>query len=432
MKLKIEKILLLGILICSESIWAQQANLIRGPYLQSVSGTSAVIRWRTEQASSSQVHFGKQYNKQSQTISQNAASTEHEIKISNLKPNTKYYYSIGTKDQILTSSVEQFVKTAPSVGSKQPIRIWALGDFGSGTKNQMEVLSAAKNFMGTKKPDVWIWLGDNAYENGKDEEYQKNVFDIYQKDFLQQTALYPSPGNHDYAGKHDSTIPSYFKIFNLPINGEAGGVPSGTEAYYSFDYGNVHLISLNTEDQHQDGTFVYSGKGAQFEWLEKDLKANKLPWIIVYFHKPPYTKGSHDSDKENDLILMRQNVTNLFQKYKVDIVIAGHSHVYERTYPIKNHTGTNSTFEPREHIDSKSSKHTNYNVGKEGQGVIYIVCGSGGKVGGQKIDYPLKSAVYSNNTEGGSMIFDIRDHILEAKWIASNGQVLDKFSIIKK
>ena len=75
-------------------------------------------------------------------------------------------------------------------------------------------------------PQLWIWLGDNAYNNGKDEEYQKNVFDVYQSAFLQNLPIYPSPGNHDYGGKHDPKEPPYFKIFNMPIEGQAGGVPS--------------------------------------------------------------------------------------------------------------------------------------------------------------------------------------------------------------
>jgi hypothetical protein len=153
--------------------------------------------------------------------------------------------------------------------------------------------------------------------------------------------------------------------------------------------------------------------------------------VIAYFHKPPYTKGSHDSDFEKDLIMMRKNVTPIFEKYKVDIVIAGHSHVYERTFAMQGHTDLNKTFDPNKHIVESKNGDNKYVVDKDGQGVIYVVCGSGGRVGGQKAEYPLKSSIYSNNTEGGSMIFDVKDRFLEAKWIASNGEVLDQFSIQK-
>ncbi|MHA8065855.1 purple acid phosphatase family protein [Aquirufa sp. ROCK2-A2] len=425
-------ILLLGMFFFAFSLVAQNPAIIRGPYVQKITQTSGVIRWRTDQPSSSQITVGEKLHKQNRIVKNEAKVIDHELEIHHLSPNQKYYYSIGSTEKLEAASSEQFIKTIPKTGSTQAIRIWALGDFGAGTENQKLVKDALINYVGDKKPDAWIWLGDNAYNNGKDDEYQQNVFNIYQKDFLQNTALYPSPGNHDYAGKHDSSLPPYFQIFTLPTKGETGGVPSGTESYYSVDYGNVHLISLNTEEMNTDGTYLFDGKGAQAEWLIKDLEANKLPWVIAYFHKPPYTKGSHDSDFEKDLILMRKNVTPIFEKYKVDVVIAGHSHVYERTYALQGHTELNKSFDPNKHIVESKKGENKYVVDNNGQGVIYVVCGSGGKVGGKQKEYPLNAAIYSNNQEGGSMIFDIKNRTLMAKWIASNGKVLDQFSIQKK
>jgi len=422
---------MLGTFFIHFSVFAQSSTITRGPYIQNITRTSGVIRWRTNIPTSSKITLGESINSQNLIVGDKALVTDHELAINQLKPNKKYFYTIGSVEKLEKQSEHQFIKTVPSKGSTKPIRIWALGDFGAGTENQKAVKDALLNYVGNRKPDVWIWLGDNAYNNGKDEEYQKNVFDIYQTDFLQNTTCYPSPGNHDYAGKHDSSLPPYFSIFTLPSKGEAGGFPSGTESFYSVDYGNVHLISLNTEELHADGTSLYDGKGAQAEWLIKDLQANKLPWVIAYFHKPPYTKGSHDSDSEEDLIMMRQNVTPIFERYKVDVVIAGHSHVYERTYAMKGHTDLNKTFDPQKHIVENKTDKDKYVVDKNGQGVIYVVCGSGGKVGGEKKEYPLNSSIYSNNKEGGSMLFDVKDNFLEAKWIASNGKVLDQFSIKK-
>ncbi|MFM6949359.1 MAG: metallophosphoesterase [Aquirufa sp.] len=431
MKKSITNMLHLSLCFFAISLFAQSPKITRGPYIQNITSTSGVIRWRTDIPTSSKITLGESINSQKLNAKNAALVTEHELPIYHLQPDKKYFYTVGSIEQLEKPSDQQFIKTNPKKGSTKPIRIWALGDFGAGTENQKAVNNALLNYVGKRKPDVWIWLGDNAYNNGKDEEYQKNVFDFYQKDFLQNTTCYPSPGNHDYAGKHDSSLPPYFNIFTLPSKGEAGGVPSGTESYYSVDYGNVHLISLNTEEKHADGTSLYDGKGAQAEWLIKDLEANKLPWVIAYFHKPPYTKGSHDSDFEDDLIMMRKNVTPIFEKYKVDVVIAGHSHVYERTYAMRGHTELNKTFDPQKHIVENKTSKDKYVIDKNGQGVIYVVCGSGGKVGGQKAEYPLKSSIYSNNKEGGSMLFDIKGNFLDAKWVASNGEVLDQFSIKK-
>jgi hypothetical protein len=412
-------------------IFAQSPQIIRGPYLQRVTPTSGIVRWRTDVPSSSLVVYGEKLSDQKAKVNLPELVTEHSVILDHLRPNKKYYYSIGDGKTMSLPSENRYLKTVPALGSKEQVRIWALGDFGSGSANQKAVLKSMVDFTSKKRPDAWIWLGDNAYSNGKEEEYQARVFDIYQNDFFQNTALYPAPGNHDYAGKHDPALPPYFKIFTMPFNGEVGGLPSGAPSYYSVNVGQVHLVSIDTELTEPSGNQVMDGKGLQYEWLERDLKTNKLPWVIVYFHKPPYSKGSHDSDNESDMKRMRENVNPLFEKFRVDLVLAGHSHVYERTHPMRGHHGINSTFDANKHVFEKMKAPNHYLVGKEGQGVIYIVNGSGGQLGGQKAEWPLKSSVYSNNKEGGSMIFDIDKHRFEAHWVSSTGDVKDHFIIEK-
>jgi hypothetical protein len=112
--------------------------------------------------------------------------------------------------------------------------------------------------------------------------------------------------------------------------------------------------------------------------------------------------------------------------------LCGHSHVYERTHPIRGHHGKSNTFDQTKHVVAQTDASGSYRVGKEGQGVIYVVNGSGGKVGGQQEGYPLKAAVYSNNTIGGSLLLDVNDNRLDARWICSDGVTRDRFSIIKE
>jgi 3',5'-cyclic AMP phosphodiesterase CpdA len=198
------------------------------------------------------------------------------------------------------------------------------------------------------------------------------------------------------------------------------------------DYGSLHLVSLDTELRDVAGNQVMDGKGDQFDWLAKDLAANRLPFTIVYFHKPPYSKGSHDSDTESDMKNMREKVNSLFEKFNVDIVLAGHSHVYERTVPMRGHFGINDTFDAAKHVVATEKSLNHYQVGKKGQGVIYIVNGSGGKLGGRQKGFPLKSAVYTNTEVGGSMILDVTKTKLDAKWLAADGQIRDQFIIEKR
>jgi len=416
---------LLILLFCVQFAWAQKAQIVRGPYLQSVTPTSVLIHWRTDIPTASQVYY--QATGKMMTALDTNRVIDHVLALHKLKPATKYAYQIDSK----SFTEDRYVVTAPAFGSLKNVRIWALGDFGDGSASQKAVMHSIENYTKGNRPDAWIWLGDNAYNNGKDEEYQKNVFDVYQSAFLQNLPIYPSPGNHDYGGKHDPKEPPYFKIFNMPIEGQAGGVPSHAESYYSVNYGPVHLVALDTEMKEASGAYLRDGKGMQYDWLKADLAANKLPWVVVYFHKPPYSKGSHDSDVELDMKSLREHVNPLFEQYKVDLVIAGHSHVYERSYPMRGHYGVNDTFDAATHVVAQTRSANQYVVGPKGQGVIYVVSGSGGKFGGQRPGYPMKSSVYTNNTIGGSVIMDVNKHTFTLKWIQSDGVVGDTFVIEK-
>jgi len=419
------RLICLILLFCAQFAWAQKAQIIRGPYLQSVTPTSALVHWRTDSPVASRVYY-RSSGKVLTTEDTNRV-IDHVVSLQHLKPATKYAYQIDS-DSFLD---DRYVVTAPAFGSKKQVRIWALGDFGDGSASQKAVMNSIEAYTRGDRPDAWIWLGDNAYNNGKDEEYQKNVFDVYQNAFFQNLPIYPSPGNHDYGGKHDPSLPPYFKIFNMPSEGQAGGVTSHSESYYSVNYGPVHLVALDTEMREMSGLMLKDGKGEQVEWLKKDLAANKLPWVVVYFHKPPYSKGSHDSDVELDMKSIRENMTPIFEQYKVDLVIAGHSHVYERSFPMRGHVGINETFDSSTHVVTREKSPNHYVVGEKGQGVIYVVSGSGGKVGGQRPGFPMKSSVYTNNKIGGSVLLDVSKTKFYLKWLQSDGIVGDEFVIEK-
>lgn len=417
-------------MLASENSCAQQAALIRGPYLQVLTPTSITIRWRTGQAEGSQVLLGTKADKMTRKIVDAKPVIDHEVIIGGLKPNTRYFYNVGSPTKMAPKDAEQFFTTAPVPGSTQPIRIWALGDFGNSSQNQFDCRDAILKATADHRPDVWLWLGDNTYNTGLEEEYQKHVFEVYQKDLLKNMPFFATPGNHDYGGHFESTTIPYFNIFSMPQKGEAGGVASGSKSYYSFDFGNVHFVSLDSEGLLDGGQILSDTTGKQVTWLKKDLAANKMPWTIVFWHHPPYSKGSHDSDTEEKMVKIREKLLPVLEQFKVDMVLGGHSHVYERTHPILGHTGLSESFDPAKHVVEQKVAPDQYQV-KGRQGVIYIVNGSGGQIGGQEPGYPLKAAAYSNNTHGGSLILDVVGNKLEARWICADGVVRDHFSIVK-
>jgi len=422
---------------------APTATLSRGPYLNSALQSGITVRWRTNIATNSKVSYGTSAGSLSQSKTDNTLTTEHVVALTGLSPNTLYYYNIGSTTQTIQGDANNYFKTLPVVGSTQKIRVLAMGDMGNNSTNQVNVRNAYQTFNGSNYTDIWMLMGDNAYNTGTDAEYQSSFYNIYQGSLTKNHVLWPSPGNHDYANSSarqaDHLIP-YYDMFSLPKSGEAGGIASNTEAYYSYNYGNIHLVALDSYGWEAGSTRLYDTLGAQANWLKQDLAANTQPWTIVYFHHPPYTKGSHNSDAETELINMRQNIVPILERYKVDLVLSGHSHSYERSYLLNGHYGLESTFSLAAHaLSSSSAKYngsTNSCVYTKGpadvrNGIVFAVVGSAGQLGGSTSGYPHDAMSYSNITNGGTMFFEVENNRMDAKWICSDGVVRDNFTLMK-
>ena len=402
----------------------------RGPYLQTGTPNNVTVRWRTDQATDSRVRYGTSPASLNLTADTPTASTEHEVTVSGLTPDTTYYYSVGTTAATLAGGdANHFFVTSPAVGTVKPTRIWVLGDSGTANSNAQAVRDAYLNFTGTTHTDLWLMLGDNAYTNGTDAEYQAAVFNMYPS-MLRKSVLWPTIGNHDTA---QSTNPPadlpYYQIFTLPTNAEAGGIASGTEDYYSFDYGNIHFICLDSMTSDR------SVNGAMMTWLQSDLASTLQPWIIAFWHHPPYTKGSHDSDTETQLIEMRQNALPILEAGGVDLVLTGHSHSYERSYLIDGHYGSSSTFNDsmkKNGGDGRESGDGAYTKPSSGlaphEGAVYAVAGSSGQISGGLLNHP---AMFISLNSLGSMVLDLDGNRLDARFLNSAGVVADQFTVIK-
>ena len=335
-----------------------QVTVTRGPYLQLGTSTNIIVRWRTAQPSTSRVRFGLNQNTLSWHLSHQVPAVDHLITLTNLAPDTRYFYSIGTATTDLAGGESYYFLTAPV--RPKPTRIWVLGDAGTSfnqpdysglgliAEGQRAVRDAYYAHAGTRRADVWLLLGDNAYNDGNDGDYTTNFFNIY-PEVTRQSVIWPAIGNHE-VNLSNGDAPAYLEIFSLPALGEAGGVPSGNERYYSFDHGNIHFVCLDSEISSREPS------SPQLLWLEADLAANTNDWLIVFWHSPPYSKGSHDSDFRSNLIKMRENVVPIIEAYGVDLVLCGHSHVYERSYLIDGHYGSSFNWQPTMAKDSGSGR----------------------------------------------------------------------------
>jgi hypothetical protein len=412
---------------------AFSATILRGPYLQVGTSSNLVVRWRTDAATDTRVNFGTNAVNLNFSVSSPELVTDHEITLTNLSPDTKYFYDIGATTEILAGDASYHFTTAPLPGTPKPTRIWAIGDFGTGYPAQYAVRDAYANFTGNRPTDVWLMLGDNAYGQGFDHEFQANCFNVYPTMF-RQTVAWPTMGNHEtgYGSQLLSDDYDYYRIFTLPTVGQVGGVPSGTEHYYSFDYANIHFVCLDSMTAE-----FRSPTGAMAQWLANDLADTTQDWIVAYFHHPAYTKGSHDSDAEFESIQMRQNILPILEAYGTDLVLVGHSHSYERSYFLNGHYGHSSTLTAANLINGGDGR-TNGNgpyvkpPGALGanHGLVHVVDGSsGGQYGGGSLDHAAK--FYSTLT-AGSLIIDITGRRLDATFLSESGTVDDTFTIIKE
>lgn len=420
-----------------------QATVTRGVYLQMRSDSSMTLRWRTDIPTNSVVWYGATANSLFSVQTDTTITVEHIVVLNNLLPDTRYYYAIGTTTDTLQGDTSHYFYTAPPIGSEKITRIWATGDCGTAGSVQLLVQNAYQNFVGSHYTDLWLLLGDNAYNSGLDDEYQNNFFQPYMLGhIMRQTALFPAPGNHDYYNTSDlnSLNTPYFQNFTLPTQAEIGGVASGTEAYYSFDHANIHFVSLNSYGSIADKK-MYDTTSAQIVWLKQDLAANQQKWTIIYWHHPPYTMGSHNSDTESDLVAIRQNVIQILDRYKVDLVLCGHSHCYERSKLMRGHYGMEASFDSTLHNTSLSSAQYNGSANScpytkssgsaVNEGIVYIVAGSSGKLSGVQATYPHNAMYSSTAAVGGSLYLTIEANRLDAQFITETGAVFDRFTILK-
>jgi len=284
------------------------AAIRREPYLQQVTTSSAILGWVTTQPGELQVKVTQPDSPFAQitpaVVDEYALRTADETQMwsgaSDLQASTVYCYQVDDGTQAY--NVPTGFRTAPRADSAEPVRFLAFGDSGGGGSDQYALLEQ----MYTVPYDLMIHTGDLAYDDGTIAQYEDTVFGVY-GDLFRNIPFFPASGNHDY---HTMSGAPFRDVFNLPAgNGEK---------WYSYDWGQVHFVALDTEADY----------GTQATWLDQDLAATTAPWKIIYMHKPPYSSGSHGSDTG-----LRAKLAPLLEKYGVQLVLAGHDHNYERIRP---------------------------------------------------------------------------------------------------
>jgi|CXWL01.1.fsa_nt_gi hypothetical protein len=436
------RIVALGVLSCAATLAlasaAVAATVSRGPYLQRGTASTAIVRWRTVEAVSGRVAWGLAPAVLDHLVDEAAFTTEHRVQLAGLPADSVVYYAVAAVGELPVGSADLVFRTAPPPDTARTLRFLAAGDCGAasdpgdsnGLANAVAVRDGYLAWAGGAAPDGWLLLGDNAYLSGTDTEYQTALFDVYPP-LLERTFLWPALGNHDaFSSDSPTQTGPFFASFSLPRQAEAGGLASGTEAYYAFDWGPVHVVVLDSADSD------LTAGGAMLTWLDADLAATRQRWRIALWHHPPYTKGSHDSDNDLDsdgrMGIMRTRVLPILERRGVHLVLTGHSHAYERSWLTAGHYGASPTFDAptmvRQAGDGRPDGDGAYRVGGgERRGTVYVVAGTGSRPGVGPLGHPATAV---GSLALGSLAIDVTGDHLDGRFIGADGSVLDWFELV--
>ncbi len=404
---------------------AAAQTLTRGPIIENPDAlpTTMSVQWWTNVSGNSTVEYGLTPSLgQSVTVPTagsceiGSAGTCHVVSLTSLQPGTRYYY------RLLTNGVEvqavTYFTTMKAPTDTTPISFTVIGDWGQG--------SSALNDLGTlhntADPPLILTVGDNAYQNGTQSDWDNNALPAY-RNVMRRAAFVPVLGNHDLNSVGASNWASSVEIrmFRLPRNGGAGN----QERWFSFDHGDAHFVALDSNDPNN---------AAQRAWLENDLATTTRRWKFVFFHHPPYScaSGLFSFGSYEDI---RANWSPLFEEYGVDVVFDGHDHIWERSSYMDEYSDTFGA------------------PGPDGKGTYYIMTGGGGATldGAASISggLPRRSGDVcywiANDCTGGpsgtnycsfarfsyAQVTLTNDQVLNIKGIDRNGVVFDDFTITR-
>lgn len=247
----------------------------------------------------------------------------HIVTLTNLEQGATYYYRVGSAKKNWWSDTG-VIKT------------------GDGSKNVTFFHMADPQSQNEKQYNrAWAKVVETAFDTYPDADFILNTGDLVDhgdnfkqwswvlntaSEQLMSTYLMPASGNHE--GKGTNAIVNNFVVPNAPEQDTTGGV------YYSFDYNNVHVAVLNSENLNDNDGL----SDEQIQWLENDMKGSDAQWKFVTIHKAPYSQGSHYDD--DDVCAIRDQLSVLMPTLDIDMVFQGHDHVYMRTGSLVNNALT--------------------------------------------------------------------------------------------
>ena len=367
----------------------QDAFLVK-PYLQYSTKNSMSIMWETKVPASSTVLFGEAMLDVNETPLPQETSLEgtrimHEVRLEGLKPATNYFWRVRS----YTENGEEILSEVYSfrtVIKDEDAYLFAL--VGDSQKNDGTPWAWGKiaERVWQERPNFIVHAGDLVDWGPTKTDWTEHFFPGGQA-LMARIPMYTVLGNHE----GDADL--YYQYMANPK----------PEWRYTFRYGNAEFFMIDTNKDVSEGS-------DQYNWLEQALAQSTATWKIAIHHHPPYSseKDDHgDTYKEaSRLGTHARDLTPLYDKYGVDFCLFGHTHVYERSWPLKENR-----------ISQK-------------EGTIYI--NSGGAGGFLETFAPTRSWFTAEIKETHHFCtFGIYGRTLFFKAIDDQGRVFDSFQMEK-
>ena len=238
-----------------------------------------------------------------------------------------------------------FGQKSDSQFSEQDINIVSAGDFYCNDETEDTI-----NNIISVNPELIFTTGDHV----KDEKSAKCWIKM-SKEIKDKMKI--AIGNHDA---------EFSKIYKQIIKNHNVKSP-----YYSYNFKNIHFISLSTEHPYEEGS-------KQYKFIKSDLKKSStnssIDWIMVHQHKPLYSTNADIEESER----IKNTFLPLFEKYNVDLVISGHNQYYERTYPMSSNKVIKFETQDQESLSELTEDDVSNSIYENTNGIIYLTVGTAG------------------------------------------------------
>ena len=404
-------LLLWALLLCMPAVLpgadAQIGNLLNCPASTIIGSTSPEqvhislsddssqmqVSWATDAQTDSEIEWGLDGDLDNSAMGEEECYDHdmvfHKALMSDLQSASNYTYRVG--DGSDWSPTFRFQTRDVS----EDFTFLAFGDHGTSSE-AMET----SDMVLASEADFLILSGDISYANG-----EQSVWDDYLQYNQPSMAGMPwmmVPGNHENETGYG--YDAYETRFEFPS-------ASNTDLWHSFDYGPLHMVGFSTEHD-------YSAGSEQFQWLAADLgqaNANReqVPWLIVYAHKPMYTSHG-DSGHDEDAQL--RALEPLFIDTGVDLVVWGHDHFYERSWPVENGEVMSRGDEGEGKVFSGS------------QAPIHLIVGTAGRDQYEYAEEQPEWSAYREQSHGILRVsVDIEGETLQVDYLRQDGNIGDSF-----